>query len=563
MPSDANTPSLALGTKSPANAGLSSALLLLSISLFPGWVVPATAQTPKALQAQPALRVNPTDKQKYIWVRPGAFEMGCSPKDDECYTNEQAHRVTLTQGFWIGQTEVTVRAYKSFTKATGRQMAAPPWFTPTWSVDALENDPIVNVTWEQGAAYCGWAGGRLPTESEWEYAARGGTSESRYGVLDEIAWNGNNSGIIKIDSAATWQFAKSQTTQASAVPYVYVQLLRKLDALPHEVAQKHPNAFGLYDMLGNASEWVADWYDDKYEDSPASDPTGPKSGKFRILRGGSWATFPRGVRVSARFQSDPETWSGDSNGFRCVGDGAMFSKQADLALAHPDPSQKTREYVWIPSGTFEMGCVPGDADCGADEKPRHVVRIPRGFLIGQTAVTVREYRRFVTAARRSMPDAPKFDPDWQLANHPIVNVSWDEAVQFCGWAGGRLPTEAEWEYAARGGRTGLKYPWGNEIDRQSASYGTDQPAPVGSFPANGYGLYDMAGNVAEWILDFDSFKPGVAAVTDAREWAIATSHLFRGGSFRNPALALRISIRGAGMPVARDYIGFRCLRGVP
>ena len=113
--------------------------------------------------------------------RAGTFMMGCSPGDSECDAGERpAHQVTITKGFWMGQTDVTVAAYKRFAAATGKQMPAEPNYSgrplnPGWSDDAM---PIVDVTWYEAQAYCGWAGGRLPTEAEWEYAARAGSTAS-------------------------------------------------------------------------------------------------------------------------------------------------------------------------------------------------------------------------------------------------------------------------------------------------------------------------------------------------------------------------------------------------
>jgi len=145
--------------------------------------------------------------------------------------------------------------------------------------------PIVNVIWDDAQAYCGWIGGRLPTEAEWEYAARGGSTEARYGNLDEIAWYSANSG---------------RQTQ--------------------DVAQKRANGFGLYDMLGNGWEWVNDWYDPSYyQHSPLQDPQGPSSGQDRVLRGGSWVSLPRTVRVSVRNIFNPAIRDA-YDGFRCGGE---------------------------------------------------------------------------------------------------------------------------------------------------------------------------------------------------------------------------------------------------
>jgi formylglycine-generating enzyme required for sulfatase activity len=242
-----------------------------------------------------AVRVNPKDGQKYVWILPGAFMMGCSPGDNECDNDEKpSHQVRISKGYWIGQTEVTVDAYKRFTNATERVMPPEPEvpkLNPGWGKEQM---PMVDVAWDDAQAYCTWAGGRLPTEAEWEYAARGGSTEARYGPLDEVAWYRNNS--------------RRRT---------------------HEVGQKRPNSFGLYDMLGNVWEWVNDWYDENYyQNSPVGtaglalppiDPAGPSSGQLRVLRGGCWVNYPSYVRVSNRNHYEPRVRY-NVNGFRCVGE---------------------------------------------------------------------------------------------------------------------------------------------------------------------------------------------------------------------------------------------------
>ena len=234
----------------------------------------------KLEDAPPSLgqvRENPKDGLKYVWIPPGTFVMGCSPGDSDCIGDEKPpHQVTITKGFWIGQTKVTVGAYKRFAVASGRQMPQVRKFQTT------DNMPVVNVTWDEARAYCTWAGGRLPTEAEWEYAARGGSTGIRYGNFDEIAWSIKNSG--------------HQT---------------------REVALKRANDFGLFDVLGDAWEWVNDWYDGKYyRDSPSQDPPGPASGSYGIVRGGCWACNARASRVSNRIVMG-RTHRDDTNGLRC------------------------------------------------------------------------------------------------------------------------------------------------------------------------------------------------------------------------------------------------------
>jgi formylglycine-generating enzyme required for sulfatase activity/cellulose biosynthesis protein BcsQ len=231
-----------------------------------------------AMNALERTGTNPVDNQPYVWIPPGEFQMGASVDDADATVHERPqHRVAITSGFWISQTPVTVEAYLRFVAACKRKMPEEPDFPQ------LNKHPVMNVTWQDARDYCAWAGGRLPTEAEWEYAARGGSSAPRYGPLDSIAWYIQNSG--------------SQT---------------------HAVGQLAPNSFGAYDMLGNVWEWCQDWFsDDYYKSSAYHDPAGPKEGKHRVSRGGAWYTDAGEVRVSARdFQ--PPAFRFNGLGFRCV-----------------------------------------------------------------------------------------------------------------------------------------------------------------------------------------------------------------------------------------------------
>jgi formylglycine-generating enzyme required for sulfatase activity len=236
-----------------------------------------TTKTPEETSTAMTTRINPKDGLKYTFIPSGTFQMGCSTTDTQCVSSEfPQHEITLTKGFWIGQTDVTVAAYKKFTDATGAQ-------TPGYQKG--DQFPIVNVSWNDGVAYCRWAGGRLPTEAEWEYAARGGNSDIRYGPLDSIGW-------YDLNSDKGW----------------------------HEVAQKLPNAFGLYDMVGNVWQWVDSWYDkDYYKTSPKADPPGMATGQYRVMRGGSWFNGAEYSRASARNWGDPVT-PNTTFGIRCAAD---------------------------------------------------------------------------------------------------------------------------------------------------------------------------------------------------------------------------------------------------
>jgi len=247
------------------------------------------------------------------------------------------------------------------------------------------------------------------------------------------------------------------------------------------------------------------------------------------------------------------------------------------------------DYVWISAGSFTQGCVEGDSACKDDELPRREVEITRGFWLAKTETTVARYKAYADRNKLQMPPfpgyiapllpllppvAPGFNLGWKLEDHPITNVSWNEAKAYCEAAGGRLPTEAEWEYAARGGRDGEPYPWGSNISRDQANFGADNggsgaaegadkwvnTAPAASFPANGFGLHDMAGNLWEWTADAyasDAYKGGPAQ--DPTGPASGTDRVLRGGAWDNPARALRSSDRNHFHPAAvNPWIGIRC-----
>ena len=240
------------------------------------------------------IKFGPTHLQHYVWAPKGSFQMGCSLGDSECAPTEKpAHEVTISRGFWIGQTEVTVGAYEHFIESTRRKMPPEPkWLdrslNPGWRD---QKQPIVHVTWNDAQAFCSWSGGRLPTESEWEYASRAGNTSARYGDIGSVALYSDNSGNVPCDGEAILR----------SNPKDYGDALYKSGAHPHDVAQKAPNHWGMYDTLGNVWEWT---------DSSFTDGT-------QILRGGAYS-FPAHLnRVSAK-GSAPRLHRSTSIGFRCV-----------------------------------------------------------------------------------------------------------------------------------------------------------------------------------------------------------------------------------------------------
>jgi formylglycine-generating enzyme required for sulfatase activity len=234
------------------------------------------------------IRGNSKDGQRYVWIPAGAFTMGCSKGDAECGRGEPSPQLaTIAKGFWLGQTEVTAGVYKQFAAATGASMPPESQWNPGWQ-DSLR--PIVNLTWSEAEAFCKWAGGRLPSEAEWEYAARSGSESTRYGELDAVAWYAGNSG------------GKGALA----------------------VGQKRASPWGLFDMLGNVWEWTTGHYPlTGQNDGPnlPLSPGGPVSpgATFWAIRGGSWADASGLIRVSVRGRAETPHRS-NSIGARCAVD---------------------------------------------------------------------------------------------------------------------------------------------------------------------------------------------------------------------------------------------------
>ena len=215
------------------------------------------------------VRDNGTNIEMLLVPR-GTFTMGCIPGDAECQADESpVHQVTLANAFYIGKTEVTQAQW------TAKMGSNPSGFV------GQPNNPVEQVSWNMIQGFNSATGLRLPTEAEWEYACRAGTTTVRYGEVNDIAWyNGNAGGTT------------------------------------HAVAGKLPNALGLYDTLGNVWEWCQDWYE-PYAAGSVTNPTGPRTGSDRLLRGGCWYGNSNHCRGSQRFNFPPSS-AFDNFGFRVV-----------------------------------------------------------------------------------------------------------------------------------------------------------------------------------------------------------------------------------------------------
>ena len=267
------------------------------------------------------------------------------------------------------------------------------------------------------------------------------------------------------------------------------------------------------------------------------------------------------------------------------------------APTKPEPPEGM---VLIPAGTFEMGSE--DEEARDDEQPVHTVHLD-AFYMDVYEVTNAQFKEFLDANPQWQKDRieDRFHRGIYLslwsgnaypagkADYPVRHVSWYAAMAYAEWAGKRLPTEAEWEYAARGGLAGKKYPWGDTITDADANYaefdenwvrtGVGDTTPVGQYAANGYGLYDMAGNVSEWCLD--AYDADFYAASDNSRNPIAggetvqglldtfttiptdTLRMVRGGSYYFAAQFSRVAFRGSDPPTAASSLGgFRCARAV-
>ncbi len=256
---------------------------------------------------------------------------------------------------------------------------------------------------------------------------------------------------------------------------------------------------------------------------------------------------------------------------------------ASAAAAEPDsPPEPTSDMVTIPAGTFWMGCAPADVQCKPDEKPRHAVVLD-AFSIDKHEVTVGDFMLCVRVGKCTEPPpsaqgrSGEATCTWREAErdrHPIDCVALRDAVAYCEWRGKRLPTEAEWERAARGVDERV-LPWGKAVVETPACWNARASCPVGAHPsgASPAGALDMAGNVAEWVDD--PYHPTFYATSPKRSprakptdvpWkekcSDVTCGVARGGDWSSPEAELRATARQRLSPVARVGVGFRCARSV-
>ena len=433
------------------------------------------------------------------------------------------------------------------------------WHKPKFP--QTEDDPVVCISWNDAVAFCRWLSEetgrhfRLPSEAEWEYACRGGKDFDYVEHPNETGWYRDNSG--------------SRT---------------------HPVGQKKPNAWGLYDMQGNAWEWCLDVWHSNYKGAPTdgcprlTEDYLPRIAIRRVLRGGAWCRLDFELSASYRYRGTQDFRS-DGSGFRIVSSETIINEEPQISK----PTYKNQnsqgvtkdkpvinvdgvdfKFVRIKAGEFFKG-----SDEDREEQPIHKVRIGYSFDIGKTEVTVRQFRIF-TEATGYQTDSEKerwawtrtgrhdWDPEhlicwWNLPfiqteDEPATCISWYDAIEFCKWLSEktgrqiRLPSASEWEYACRAGTTS---DFAGDVEqmgwyRFNSGYRTHK---VAQKKPNAWGLYDMHGNVWEWCMDM-WHKNYEGAPTDGSAWTESKTFepVMRGGSFLNPPWWLRSSLNMRNNP---------------
>jgi len=409
-------------------------------------------------------------------VPSGTFIMGSPSSEQGRHDDEIQHHVVLTKAFCCGKFEVTQGQWM---QVMGKNPSAFIIGEKVWPADP--NHPVGGVSKRECQTFLdklcelegiGEGAYRLLTEAEWEYACRAGTQTAFcYG-------NDLDSSMANFDEYASEQNERMRLVLRSAVRTVVVGRFR-------------PNAWGLHEMHGNVSEWCADEYG-PYPSESVTDQLG-KGGKVysSVSRGGSWGGSDIMCRSAERFARS-------NSGIKY--DGLRIARSIPACIENV-----FMEMIRIEPGSFQMG-----SDSSTDEEPVHTVRIRRPFWIGKYEVTQLQYEA-ITGTNPS---------DSKRADLPVENVSWNDAVLFCriltekerragrlpaGYVY-RLPTEAEWEYAARGGAKSQEFTYAGSSNLDEVAWhksnSGDKIQPVGKKKPNELGLYDMSGNVEEWCYDW-------------------------------------------------------------
>jgi formylglycine-generating enzyme required for sulfatase activity len=271
---------------------------------------------------------------KLVLIPAGTFMMGSADNDKEAYDEEKPqHKVTISKAFYLGKYDVTRGQFRKFAEDSGYETEAErvgkggaydsgkgqffndvrgrSWKDPGYS--QTDSHPVVNVTWNDAKRFCAWLSEKeakrydLPTEAEWEFACRAGTS-SRYYFGDDEAGLQKYANVADLSLKAKWDYSNISIKDYQKGLADWFERVSWDDGYPFTapVGQFMPNGFGLYDMHGNIYQWCQDWYGrDYYTNSDNSDPKGPSMGVARVLRGGSFDNYPRRCRAARRGRDAP------------------------------------------------------------------------------------------------------------------------------------------------------------------------------------------------------------------------------------------------------------------
>ncbi|NSW53369.1 MAG: SUMF1/EgtB/PvdO family nonheme iron enzyme [Anaerolineae bacterium] len=444
-------------------------------------------------------RMREMDGMEMVYVPEGVFTMGSEEGD---IYEQPAHEVYL-DAYWIDMYEVTNEQYEQCVAAGA---CTKPYKSISQTRDnyymnpEYGNFPVVYVDWYGAAAYCEWVGGGLPTEAQWEKAARGVDGRM-------YPW-GNDPPTCSLANFNPGTVCLGDTSRVGSNP-----------------AGVSP--YGAFDMAGNVWEWVLDWWDEAYyQSSPVENPTGPVSGEFRVMRGGSWINDTDSLLSASRVAGNPY-WDWYDYGFRC----AMQVDEVEQSTETPDQNtdigpgtvreKDGMEMMYIPAGNFFRGHASY-----AEE-----VYLP-AFWIDKFEVTNKQYALCVNENICSPPDRQtsytrqNYWADPEFGDFPVIYITKDQAEDYCFWVNGRLPESDEWEKAARG--TDLRlYPWGNDIPscQNSNILGCrGDTSLTGSFAQNlsPYGVMDMVGNVWEW--DQSGYGRGGAWDSESDGYTLTVYH---------------------------------------
>ena len=483
-------------------------------------------------------------KISFDWVEipSGEFLMGSNPIEPiTSYPDESPQHQIDLEDFFVSAKPITNSQYEKFVNSTGHKKPGH-WIGGV--VPPLKKEhPVTYIDWEDANAFATWCGATLPSEAQWEKSARG--NDGRL-----FPWG---------DEEPTKEHANFGNSIG--------------DTTEVGIYKTGASSFGVLDLAGNVWEWTSSIH----EDYPYNSKDGRENVNAwgaRVVRGGNYLNAAKNIRCADRHSIYP-TARDIYIGFRvATKDLSAIKKDCEIDF----------EWRKIPAGKFLMGSEhtqsstelpdpeyfgvskhganrPADFD---NELPQHKLFLDR-YQISKTPVTNSQYEIFTKATNYPVPGHwPEGVVTPEIANHPVVYVDWADVQAFCKWAGTTLPTEPQWERAARG-RDGRIWPWGNfPPTKELAIYGqadkTGRTKPVGTYPAGASpeGLLDVAGNV--WEMVGSAYRPYPYKGSDGREKLdLPEEYVLRGGSFYSPhGRYLRTTARSMNYQFRRrDHIGFR------